>query len=106
MKSVTELVGIREKARKGMFIRNDHHEGIKVVVAMGECGIDAGARNVLAAITEEIGNQGLEAQVMLSGCCGKCADEPMFEVQQPGKDKLVYTGATPEKAREVIKGLA
>ena len=106
MKSVTELAEVREKARKGMFIRNDHHQGIKVVVAMGECGIAAGARDVLAAITKEIEKQGLEAQVMLSGCRGKCAGEPMFEVLLPGKNKAAYTGATPEKASEVIRNLA
>ena len=106
MKSVTELAQMREKARKGMFIRNDHHKGIKVVVAMGECGIDAGARNVLAAITKEVEKQGLEAQVILSGCRGECASEPVFEVLLPGKDKVTHTKATPEKASEVIRGLA
>ena len=105
MKSVTELVAIREKARKGMFIRNDHHKGIKVVVAMGECGIDAGARNVLAAITGEIEKQGLEAQVILNDCRGECTSEPMFEVLLPGKDKVTYTKVTPDKASEVIRSL-
>ena len=105
MKSVTELTQRREKVRKGMFIRNDHHKGIKVVVAMGECGIEAGARAVLAAITGEVDKQGLEAQVTLSGCRGECASEPMFEVLLPGKDKSTYIKMTPEKAREVIQSL-
>ena len=105
MKSVTELTERREKVRKGMFIRNDHHKGIKVVVAMGECGIDTGARAVLTAITEEVEKQGLEAQVTLSGCRGECGVEPMFDVLLPGKDKSTYTKMTPEKAREIIQSL-
>ena len=105
MKSVAELMQMREEARKGMFIRNDHHKGIKVVVSMGECGIAAGTRDVLAAITQEIGQQGLEAQVTLSGCRGDCASEPMFEVFVPGKDKTTYAKATPQQAREVIRSL-
>jgi len=106
MRSVAELVELREKASKGMFIRNDHHKGIKVVVAMGECGIDAGARKVLCAITREIDLGGLEAQVTLSGCRGECANEPTFEVLVPGKDKATYTKVTPETAGEVIRKLA
>ena len=105
MKSVAELMEVREKASKGMFIRNDHHKGIKVVVSMGECGIAAGARDVLAAITQEIGRQGLEAQVTLSGCRGDCASEPVFEVLVPGKDKATYAKATPQQAGEVIRNL-
>ena len=105
MRSVAELVEMREKARRGMFIRNDHHKGIKLVVSMGECGIAAGAREVLAAITGEIGRTGLEAQVTLSGCRGECASEPMFEVLVPGKDRVACTEMTPEKAGEVIRGL-
>ena len=105
MKSVAELMEVREKASKGMFIRNDHHKGIKVVVSMGECGIAAGARDVLAAITQEIWRQGLEAQVTLNGCRGDCASEPMFEVFVPGKDTVSYAKATPQQAGEVIRSL-
>ena len=105
MKSVAELLEIREKARRGMFIRNDHHKGIKVVVSMGECGIAAGAREVLAAITREIGQGGLEAQVILSGCQENCAGEPSFLVRVPGKDVATYNKMTPQQAAEVIRGL-
>ena len=106
MKSVAELVEIRERVRSGMFIRNDHHKGIKVVVAMGECGIAAGARDVLSAITREISRKGLKAQVTLSGCRGDCASEPMVEVHVPGKNKTAYTNMTPQQASEVIRKLA
>ncbi|MCL2857540.1 MAG: (2Fe-2S) ferredoxin domain-containing protein [Oscillospiraceae bacterium] len=106
MKSVAELVEVQEKFSKGMFIRNDHHKGVKVVVSMGECGIAAGARDVLAAITQEVGKAGLEVQVSLSDCRGDCANEPMFEVLAPGKDKAIYTKVTPQKAGEIIRGLA
>lgn len=106
MKSVAELVEMRDRTRKGKFIRNDHHEGIKVVVSMGECGIAAGARDVLAAITREIGQEELEAQVTLCACRGDCGNEPMFEVFVPGKNVAAYTKVTPQKAGEVIRELA
>ena len=106
MKSVAELVEMRERVRGGMYIRNDHHKGIKVVVGMGSCGIDAGARDVLAAIMEEVGRQGLEAQVTLSGCRGECSSEPRFEVFAPGKEKVTYINMTPQQAGEVIRKLA
>ena len=53
MKSLEELLAIKEKAQAQMAARDaDGNDGIRVVVGMATCGIAAGARPVLKAITD------------------------------------------------------
>ncbi|MGI6403649.1 MAG: (2Fe-2S) ferredoxin domain-containing protein [Oscillospiraceae bacterium] len=102
MKSLEELMAIREKARQGMGIRNDKHEGTRVIVGMATCGIAAGARPVLSAVVEEIAKEKLDVQVGQTGCIGICQYEPVMEVIEPGKEKVTYVKMTPEKAIKVV----
>jgi NADP-reducing hydrogenase subunit HndB len=103
MKSLEELKAIREKAREGMGIRNDRHEGVRVVVGMATCGIAAGARPVLSALVEEVAREKLEnVQVSQTGCIGICRLEPVVEVYTPDGEKVTYVKMTPEKAVRVV----
>ena len=102
MKSLEELMAIREKARQGMGIRNDKHEGTRVVVGMATCGIAAGARPVLAALVDEVAKEKLDVQVGQTGCIGICQYEPVVEVLEPGKEKITYVKMTPERAIKVV----
>ena len=55
MKSIEELMAIRDKTRKNMTVREDTGDSkIRVVVGMATCGIAAGARPVLNAFVDEI----------------------------------------------------
>ena len=102
MKSLEELMAIREKAKQGMGIRNDKHEGTRVVVGMATCGIAAGARPVLAALVDEIAKENLDVQVGQTGCIGICQYEPVVEIMEPGKEKTTYVKMTPERAIKVV----
>jgi len=54
MKSIEELMAIRDKTRKNMTVREDTGDSkIRVVVGMATCGIAAGARPVLNAFVDE-----------------------------------------------------
>ena len=56
MKSLEELLAIKEKAQAQIAARDaDGQDGIRVVVGMATCGIAAGARPVLKAISDENG---------------------------------------------------
>ena len=106
MKSVEQLTSLREKLSENIYIRDNNHKGTRIVVNMGTCGIATGARDVLAAIVQEIKKQRLQVQVSLSDCGGDCSQEPMFEVSVPGKEKVLHVKMTPEQAGEVICKLA
>ena len=104
MKSLAELAAIREKMQRVVDTRDTDGETVRVVVGMATCGIAAGARPVLNAISEEIARRELHhVTVSQTGCIGLCQYEPIVEVFMPGKEKVTYIKMDAEKAARVVK---
>lgn len=104
MKTLEELMAIRENAKKKMTVREDTgDDNIRIVVGMATCGIAAGARPVLNAFVDEIAKRDLKGvTVSQTGCIGMCQYEPIVEVIEPGKEKVTYVKMTAEKAVKVV----
>ena len=104
MKTLEELMAIRDKTKQKMTVREDTgDDAIRIVVGMATCGIAAGARPVLNALVEEVAKRNLKGvTVAQTGCIGMCQYEPIVEVMQPGKEKVTYVKMTAEKAVQVI----
>ena len=104
MKTLAELQAIRERMKDSVTMRSGSGE-IRAVVGMATCGIDAGARPVLAALVEEVNNLGISDKVTVTqtGCIGICRYEPVVEVFEADKEKVTYVKMTPEKARRVAE---
>jgi NADP-reducing hydrogenase subunit HndB len=92
---------LREKLQAEMQVRND--SGTKVVVGMGTCGIAAGAREVMAAILDEIAKRKLQnVHVEQTGCIGMCEKEVLVDVIRPGEDRITYGKVKPADAVRII----
>lgn len=104
MKSLEELLAIKEKAQAQMAARDaEGKDGVRVVVGMATCGIAAGARPVLSALLSELEKRNVKhVTVTQTGCIGMCQYEPIVEVFEPGKEKVTYVLMTPEKAVKVV----
>ncbi len=104
MKSLEELLAIKEKAQAQIAARDaEGNDGIRVVVGMATCGIAAGARPVLKALTEEIEKRNIKnVAIAQTGCIGMCQYEPIIEVYEPGKEKVTYVQMTADKAVKVV----
>ncbi len=103
MKTLEELMALRDAAKAKMTARDDSTALTRVVVGMATCGIAAGARPVLNKFTEEIEKRNLTGvTVAQTGCIGMCQYEPIVEVTEPGKEKVTYVLMTPEKATKVV----
>lgn len=103
MKSLEELLAIRDKAKAAMTDREGTGDGIRVVVGMATCGIAAGARPVLNAFVDEVAKRNLKnVTVAQTGCIGMCQYEPIVEVFEPGKDKVTYVQVSPEKVAKIV----
>ena len=103
MKSLEELMALRDAAKANMTTRDDSTAVTRVVVGMATCGIAAGARPVMNKFTEEIEKRNLpNVTVAQTGCIGMCQYEPIVEVTEPGKEKVTYVLMTPEKATKVV----
>lgn len=98
-----ELRKIREKAKKEMERRQKERGVKRVVVAMGTCGIGAGAREVMAALLDEISTRGIvDVEVTQTGCAGYCEHEPIVTVIDE-RGRIIYRKVTPEDAREIVE---
>lgn len=102
MKTLAELNAIRDKMKPQLNMREEDEDSIRVVVGMATCGIAAGARPVLKALSNAVQERGLKnVAVVQTGCIGLCKLEPIVEVIK-GNEKVTYVKMTVEKAEEVI----
>lgn len=108
MKSIADIMAIREAMQSQIILRDnaDAEKEIHIVVGMGTCGINAGARTVFNALVDEIESRELKGvRVTRTGCLGNCAAEPVVEVHYPGKDTVKYEKADAKKAVEIIENI-
>ena len=101
MKSLEDLMKIRDAAKNNMAMRSDDKQKYRVVVGMATCGIAAGARPVLNTLVEEVANQDLPATVLQTGCIGMCTLEPIVEVFDRDDNKTTYVLVDVKKAKEI-----
>ena len=84
-----------QQARKG---------NSKVLVAMGTCGIAAGARETMLALLNQIETSQLQTIVVTqTGCIGLCEKEPIIQVQVGTQPKVIYGKVTPDAALRILK---
>uniref|UniRef100_A0A7C4CEN0 (2Fe-2S) ferredoxin domain-containing protein n=1 Tax=Fervidobacterium thailandense TaxID=1008305 RepID=A0A7C4CEN0_9BACT len=103
VKSLVELMKIKEQAIQNIKMRESGKRG-KITVAMGTCGIAAGAKDTLKAIVEYLSELKIDdIAVVQSGCMGLCEVEPTIEVSLEGQEPIVYGHVTPENAKRIIQ---
>lgn len=103
MKSLEELMALREAAKLNMTTRDGSTEATRIVVGMATCGIAAGARPVMNKFVEEITKRNIQhVTVAQTGCIGMCQYEPIAEVLVPGQEKVTYVQLTEEKVAKII----
>lgn len=95
MKTVEDLKRLREQLQADNRLR--HAAGTQVIVGMGTCGIAAGAREVLAAILDEIAKRGIQdVNVTQTGCIGMCEQEVLVDIVRAGEPRISYGKVTPD----------
>jgi len=103
MKSLAQLAEIKAKMKANETMRHDGERAKKIVVGMGTCGIAAGARGIVAALTDEIAKRNLEhVTIAQTGCVGMCKLEPMMDVVSPGEEKVTYVKLTPDQIPKIV----
>ncbi len=102
VKSLDDLKRIKEQALAKRQLRNASSRA-HVTVAMGTCGIAAGARDTMKAILEAIEKDQIPGiLVTQTGCIGLCEFEPIVDVQIGDAPKVTYGKVTPERARAIV----
>ena len=102
IKSLEDLKRLREEALEKRKVKTSSGS-ILVTVAMGTCGIAAGARETMKAILNEIETKDLSGIVVTqTGCLGLCEREPIMQVTVGENPKISYGKVTPDVAKRIL----
>ncbi|GAB4485954.1 MAG: (2Fe-2S) ferredoxin domain-containing protein [Anaerolineales bacterium] len=103
IKSLEELKRIREEALQKRQLKSASGEA-QVIVAMGTCGIAAGARDVMKSVLNYLeNNQVSGVTVSQTGCIGLCDHEPIVQVVLGEQPKVTYGDVTPALAERILR---
>ena len=103
IKSLEELKRVREEAllKKQMKAAPGN---IQVIVAMGTCGIAAGARDTMKSVLNYIETEKVSGvTVTQTGCIGLCEQEPILQVVLGDLPKVVYGKVDAQVAQKIMK---
>ncbi|MGN0907640.1 MAG: (2Fe-2S) ferredoxin domain-containing protein [Bullifex sp.] len=101
--SLEELRKFREGESSRLRKRSIHGRDTHVVVCMGTCGIEKGAKIVLNSIVDELEAKGLDNVIVTqAGCAGACADEPIVEVHTPSLGSVAYGHVDQKIAKRIV----
>jgi len=100
---VEDLKRIREAGRASVCLRQGAGE-VKVTVHMDDCGIAAGAREIVKTLLEELEKKEVaNVIVTISGCAGLCKQEPTATVEVRGREPVTYVTLDQEKMRRILE---
>jgi len=103
VKSLDDLKRIREEALEKRKVKATSGQA-QVIVAMGTCGIAAGARDAMKAILDTIETDSLTGIIVTqTGCIGLCDREPIVQVVLGEQAKVTYGKVTPDIARRIMR---
>ena len=97
IQSEKDLEVISNQYRQSIY----HPKNIKVNIGMASCGIAAGAQDAYdTAKAHYNGNK--DVQICQSGCIGFCEMEPLVEIFQDGKPRVMYKNITEKRIIDAI----
>ncbi|MBL8101834.1 MAG: (2Fe-2S) ferredoxin domain-containing protein [Anaerolineales bacterium] len=103
IKSLEELKRVREEALQKKKMKATPGN-VQVIVAMGTCGIAAGARDTMKSVLSFIESNSLSGvTVTQTGCIGMCEQEPIMQVVIGDQPKVVYGKVNAEVAEQIMK---
>ena len=103
IKSLEELKRLREEALQKKQMKTIPGN-VQVIVAMGTCGIAAGARDTMKSVLKYIETEKVSGvTVTQTGCIGRCEQEPIIQVALGDQPKVVYGKVNPQVAEKIMK---
>ena len=74
-------------------------------VGAGTCGLGAGADKTISELRNYMKESKIDAELIEVGCIGLCSEEPLMDVQLPGKARLSFKKVTQDKVVEIVETL-
>jgi NADH:ubiquinone oxidoreductase subunit F (NADH-binding)/Pyruvate/2-oxoacid:ferredoxin oxidoreductase delta subunit len=76
-----------------------------VFIGTGTCGLGAGAGKSLARVRGWIDENGVRADVVEVGCIGLCVEEPIVDIQLPGRTRVSFKKVTEDKVDGLLRSV-
>ncbi len=71
-------------------LRRERLERPAIFVGAGTCGLGAGAEKTIGAIQTWLAETGQAADLVRVGCIGLCSEEPIVDIQLPGRARVSF----------------
>jgi len=97
IESTVDLEKIRQEYSNKLY----YPDSTKVLFGMASCGIAAGAKTAFEKAMQEFPQEN-GVQISQTGCLGFCEAEPLIEIAQTGKPRVIYQNITDDKIVDVI----
>jgi|WetSurMetagenome_2_1015567.scaffolds.fasta_scaffold657026_1 NADP-reducing hydrogenase subunit HndB len=100
--TIEDLEKIAQDAKAHIALRRGDAK-VKITVHLGSCGVAKGAREIIAALLQEIEKHHTDDVIIASsGCAGICTKEPMITVEFKNQAPVKYVDLTVEKVRKIF----
>ena len=83
-------------------IRRDDVDCPVIYVGAATCGLSAGANKTLAALRKHLAETGADVDLVEVGCIGICSEEPLVDVQLPGRTRVCFSKVTEDVVAEIV----
>ena len=83
-------------------LRRDHIAKPVIFIGSGSCGIIAGAGKVKKAVENYLREREITADIIETGCMGICSNEPVMDIQLPGRTRLSFSKVDPEEVTPIL----
>lgn len=74
-----------------------------IFIGTGTCGLGAGAAKTLSKIKSYLKEKKIEAEIIEVGCIGLCSEEPIVDVQLPGRNRVSFSKVTENNVTEILE---
>jgi NADP-reducing hydrogenase subunit HndB len=103
IKSLEELKRVREEALQKKQLKAAPGN-IQVIIAMGTCGIAAGARDTMKSVLNFIETEKVNGvTVTQTGCIGLCEQEPILQIVLGDQPKVMYGKVDAQVAQQIMR---
>ena len=95
----------KEDQEKLLFLRKEKVTRPVIFIGTGSCGLSSGADQTLEAINMFVSSNNPIADVIEVGCIGLCSEEPIMDIQMPGKARISFKQVSPEKVPDILNSI-
>jgi hypothetical protein len=76
-----------------------------IFIGTATCGLGAGAGRTLAAVRTWVATGAADADIVEVGCIGLCVEEPIVDIQLPGRPRLSFSRVTEKKVAPLLNAV-